>query len=120
MLALKFITIIKPITWPTLSSIHPFAPVEQAKGYSRIFGDLEKWLCEITGYDNFSLQPNSGANGEYAGLLAIRNYLIHKGEEQRNVRRNKKFVKNFQYYFRFVSFQRLHMELIQHLLKWLI
>lgn len=74
-----------PITWPTLSSIHPFAPIEQAKGYSQIFGDLEKWLCEITGYDNFSLQPNSGANGEYAGLLAIRNYLIHKGQEQRNI-----------------------------------
>ncbi|CAI2345148.1 unnamed protein product [Caenorhabditis sp. 36 PRJEB53466] len=74
-----------PITWPSLSSIHPFAPLEQAKGYSQIFHDLEKWLCEITGYDNFSLQPNSGANGEYAGLLAIRNYLIHKGQEQRNI-----------------------------------
>lgn len=78
-------SIFQPITWPSLSSIHPFVPAEQAKGYKQIFGDLEKWLCEITGYDNFSLQPNSGANGEYAGLLAIRNYLIHKGQEQRNV-----------------------------------
>ncbi|CAB3404111.1 unnamed protein product [Caenorhabditis bovis] len=74
-----------PITWPTLSSIHPFAPAEQAQGYKQIFQDLESWLCEITGYDSFSLQPNSGANGEYAGLLSIRNYLKHKGEEQRNI-----------------------------------
>ncbi|CAD6192520.1 unnamed protein product [Caenorhabditis auriculariae] len=74
-----------PITWPEFAGIHPFAPIEQAKGYQKIFKDLERWLCEITGYDNFSLQPNSGANGEYAGLLAIRNYLLHKGEEQRNI-----------------------------------
>uniref|UniRef100_A0A1I7XBF0 Glycine cleavage system P protein n=1 Tax=Heterorhabditis bacteriophora TaxID=37862 RepID=A0A1I7XBF0_HETBA len=74
-----------PITWDSFNGIHPFAPVKQASGYQKIFKDLEKWLCEITGYDNFSLQPNSGANGEYAGLLAIRNYLIHSGQPQRNV-----------------------------------
>ncbi|CAI5442528.1 unnamed protein product [Caenorhabditis angaria] len=74
-----------PITWPGFSNLHPFAPISQASGYQQIFQDLEKWLCEITGYDNFSLQPNSGANGEYAGLLTIRNYLIHKGEEHRNI-----------------------------------
>ncbi|GMT14299.1 hypothetical protein PFISCL1PPCAC_5596 [Pristionchus fissidentatus] len=74
-----------PITWPQFGNMHPFAPTEQARGYTRLVGDLEKWLCEITGYDKFSLQPNSGANGEYAGLLAIRNYLISKGQEQRKI-----------------------------------
>ncbi|KJH49328.1 glycine dehydrogenase [decarboxylating] domain protein [Dictyocaulus viviparus] len=75
----------KPITWDSFNGLHPFAPISQAKGYQRIFADLEKWLCEITGYDNISLQPNSGANGEYAGLLTIRNFLISSGQEQRNV-----------------------------------
>ncbi|CAJ0932030.1 unnamed protein product, partial [Mesorhabditis belari] len=76
---------LQPVTWEKFGNIHPFAPITQTKGYQQVFSDLNKWLCEITGYDNFSLQPNSGANGEYAGLLAIRNYLIHKGEPQRNV-----------------------------------
>uniref|UniRef100_A0A0N4Z659 Glycine cleavage system P protein n=1 Tax=Parastrongyloides trichosuri TaxID=131310 RepID=A0A0N4Z659_PARTI len=74
-----------PLTWPSLSNIHPFVPIEQAKGYMRIFNDLEKWLCEVTGYDNFSLQPNSGANGEYAGLLAIKGYLKSIGQENRKI-----------------------------------
>ncbi|CAJ0586768.1 unnamed protein product, partial [Mesorhabditis spiculigera] len=76
---------LQPVTWEKFGNIHPFAPIAQAKGYERVIDDLNKWLCEITGYDRFSFQPNSGANGEYAGLLAIRNYLIHKGEEKRNV-----------------------------------
>ncbi|KAJ1355106.1 hypothetical protein KIN20_012378 [Parelaphostrongylus tenuis] len=74
-----------PITWSSFNGLHPFAPISQATGYQRIFNDLEKWLCEITGYDNISLQPNSGANGEYAGLLTIRNYHISSGQEQRKV-----------------------------------
>ncbi|PIO68299.1 glycine dehydrogenase [Teladorsagia circumcincta] len=78
-----------PITWETFNGLHPFAPVSQAAGYQRIFSDVERWLCEITGYDSFSLQPNSGANGEYAGLLTIRKYHIHNGQEQRNSARYK-------------------------------
>lgn len=74
-----------PITWDSINGLHPFAPVSQATGYQKIFADVEKWLSEITGYDKFSLQPNSGANGEYAGLLAIRKYHINSGQEQRNV-----------------------------------
>ncbi len=63
-----------PLTWPQFGSLHPFAPREQAAGYHALFARLEKWLCDITGYDAISLQPNSGAQGEYAGLLAIRGY----------------------------------------------
>ncbi|VDL74995.1 unnamed protein product [Nippostrongylus brasiliensis] len=74
-----------PITWDSFNGLHPFAPLSQATGFQRIFNDVEKWLCEITGYDKFSLQPNSGANGEYAGLLAIRKFHINAGQEQRNV-----------------------------------
>ncbi|GMS83615.1 hypothetical protein PENTCL1PPCAC_5790, partial [Pristionchus entomophagus] len=74
-----------PITWPQFGNMHPFAPLDQARGYTKLVGDLERWLCEITGYDKFSLQPNSGANGEYAGLLAIRNYLISQGQEKRKI-----------------------------------
>ena len=61
-----------PVTWPEFGGLHPFAPVEQARGYARIMGDLEGWLAEITGLPAVSLQPNSGAQGEYTGLLAIR------------------------------------------------
>ena len=68
------------------TSVHPFAPTDQTRGYQQVFNDLEKWLCELTGYDRFSLQPNSGANGEYAGLLAIREYLASIGQQQRKVR----------------------------------
>ena len=63
-----------PITWRNFSHMHPFAPVEQAKGYAELFSDLEKMLCEITGFDAVSLQPNAGSQGEFAGLLAIRGY----------------------------------------------
>uniref|UniRef100_A0AC35TUB5 Glycine cleavage system P protein n=1 Tax=Rhabditophanes sp. KR3021 TaxID=114890 RepID=A0AC35TUB5_9BILA len=74
-----------PFTWPSLANIHPFVPSSQSKGYAEIFKNLEDWLCQITGYDNFSLQPNSGANGEYAGMLAIKGYLKSIGQEQRNI-----------------------------------
>jgi len=60
-----------PITWPEFAEIHPFAPADQALGYGEIIEDLSSKLCQITGYDAFSMQPNSGAQGEYAGLLAI-------------------------------------------------
>ena len=74
-----------PITWPEFGSIHPFAPLEQAAGYSALAKDLKEKLCEITGYDEFSLQPNSGASGEYAGLIAIQRYHESRGEGHRNV-----------------------------------
>ncbi|MBR0826738.1 aminomethyl-transferring glycine dehydrogenase [Bradyrhizobium manausense] len=74
-----------PLTWPEFGSLHPFAPREQAKGYHALFARLEKWLCDITGYDAISLQPNSGAQGEYAGLLAIRDYHIARGEGHRKI-----------------------------------
>jgi glycine dehydrogenase len=74
-----------PLTWPEFGSLHPFAPSEQARGYHALFARLEKWLCEITGYDAVSLQPNSGAQGEYAGLLAIRLYHAARGEPHRTV-----------------------------------
>ena len=74
-----------PVTWPEFGSIHPFAPIEQAAGYSALAKDLKEKLCEITGYDDFSLQPNSGASGEYAGLIAIQRYHDSRGEGHRNV-----------------------------------
>jgi glycine dehydrogenase len=74
-----------PVTWPEFSALHPFAPAGQASGYHELFDDLKKWLVEITGYDAVSLQPNSGAQGEYAGLLAIRGYHIARGEVNRTV-----------------------------------
>jgi len=74
-----------PVTWPALAKLHPFAPVEQAEGYREIFADLEAWLAEITGFAAVSLQPNAGAQGEYAGLLAIRAYHRSRGEAGRDV-----------------------------------
>src|SRR5712672_385724 len=74
-----------PLTWPEFGNLHPFAPSEQAKGYRALFAKLEQWLCDITGYDAISLQPNSGAQGEYAGLLAIRGYHAARGEPHRKV-----------------------------------
>ncbi|EHK4782551.1 TPA: aminomethyl-transferring glycine dehydrogenase [Vibrio parahaemolyticus] len=74
-----------PITWPEFGSIHPFAPAEQAAGYAALAKDIKEKLCEITGYDAFSLQPNSGASGEYAGLIAIQRYHESRGEGHRNV-----------------------------------
>ncbi len=73
------------ITWPEFSAIHPFAPKDQTEGYHQIFKELEKDLEEITGFSAISLQPNSGAQGEYTGLMVIREYLKSKGEEHRNV-----------------------------------
>ncbi len=74
-----------PLTWPAFGNLHPFAPADQARGYHALFARLEKWLADITGYDAVSLQPNSGAQGEYAGLLAIRGYHASRGESHRNV-----------------------------------
>jgi glycine dehydrogenase len=74
-----------PLTWPAFGNLHPFAPPEQTKGYHLLFKRLEKWLCDMTGYDAVSLQPNSGAQGEYAGLLAIRAYHAARGEPHRKV-----------------------------------
>jgi glycine dehydrogenase len=74
-----------PLTWPEFGQLHPFAPREQAEGYHALFARLEQWLCDITGYDAISLQPNSGAQGEYAGLLAIRGYHAARGEPHRRV-----------------------------------
>ncbi|XP_053946765.1 glycine dehydrogenase (decarboxylating), mitochondrial [Anastrepha ludens] len=74
-----------PCSFRQFTDIHPFAPVEQAKGYHQMFSELEKDLCEITGYDRISFQPNSGAQGEYAGLRTIRSYHEHRNEGHRNV-----------------------------------
>jgi len=74
-----------PITWPAFANIHPFAPSSQTKGYLQLTTDLENWLAEVTGYDAVSLQPNSGAQGEYAGLLAIHKYHESRGEGHRNI-----------------------------------
>lgn len=73
------------ITWPEFSSIHPFAPLEQTSGYQFLIKELEKQLCEITGFAAISLQPNSGAQGEYTGMMVIREYFKSKGEKHRNV-----------------------------------
>ncbi|QYC09297.1 aminomethyl-transferring glycine dehydrogenase [Brevundimonas nasdae] len=74
-----------PVTWPEFGEIHPFAPEDQLAGYQLLFDDLETRLCAISGYDAVSLQPNSGAQGEYAGLLAIRAYHRSRGDIQREV-----------------------------------
>jgi len=74
-----------PITWPELANIHPFAPKDQTLGYQEMFKDLEAQLCEVTGFDAMSLQPNSGASGEYAGLMAIRAYHQSRGDHHRDV-----------------------------------
>lgn len=74
-----------PITWPEFSDIHPFVPADQALGYKEMIDDLSEKLCAVTGYDAFSMQPNSGAQGEYAGLLTIRNYHLARGDAHRTV-----------------------------------
>ena len=74
-----------PITWPDFAEIHPFVPPDQALGYTEMINDLSEKLCKITGYDAISMQPNSGAQGEFAGLLAIRAYHKSRGEAHRNV-----------------------------------
>jgi glycine dehydrogenase len=74
-----------PVTWPELGSMHPFAPADQTLGYQEMITNLEKWLKEITGFTGVSLQPNSGAQGEYAGLLVIRAYHENRNEPHRNI-----------------------------------
>jgi glycine dehydrogenase len=74
-----------PISWPEISKLHPFAPPEQTAGYMEMGEQLEMWLAEITGFDAISLQPNAGSQGEFAGLLAIREYHASRGETHRNV-----------------------------------
>lgn len=74
-----------PITWKRFAMQHPFAPAQQVQGYAHLFRQLESWLCEITGFDACSLQPNAGAQGEYAGLLTIRRLLDATGQPDRNV-----------------------------------
>ena len=74
-----------PISWPEFANIHPFAPRDQVQGYCQMIDDLSEKLCEITGYDAMSMQPNSGAQGEYSGLLTIRAYHHARGEDQRNI-----------------------------------
>uniref|UniRef100_A0A673X8G4 glycine dehydrogenase (aminomethyl-transferring) n=1 Tax=Salmo trutta TaxID=8032 RepID=A0A673X8G4_SALTR len=78
-----------PITWKEFANLHPFCPLDQAEGYQQLFRQLEKDLCEVTGYDKISFQPNSGAQGEYAGLAAIKAYLNSKGEAHRTVDKHK-------------------------------
>src|SRR5213078_406307 len=74
-----------PISWPEISKLHPLAPIEQAAGYLEIFRQLEDWLAEITGFAAVSLQPNAGSQGEFAGLLAIREYHASRGQAHRNI-----------------------------------
>ena len=74
-----------PLSWNHWSKMHPFSPAEQVNGYKQIVEELSRYLCEITGFDACSLQPNSGAQGEYAGLLTIRNYYLANGDNNRNI-----------------------------------
>lgn len=74
-----------PVSWPAFAALHPFAPAEQAAGYHQIIRELSDYLCILTGFTACSLQPNSGAQGEYAGLLTIRAYHQHQGDHHRNV-----------------------------------
>jgi glycine dehydrogenase len=74
-----------PVTWAEFGQIHPFAPLEQTQGYQTLFSQLEQWLAEITGFAGISLQPNAGSQGEYAGLLAIRQYHESRGDRDRTV-----------------------------------
>ena len=74
-----------PITWREFSEPHPFAPIEQMEGFRTLFTDLKNWLRSITGFSGVSLQPNAGAQGEYAGLMVIRKYHLERGESNRNV-----------------------------------
>ncbi len=78
-------TEMEAVTWPEFASLHPFAPAEQTRGSRLLIDQLSKWLIEITGYDAVSLQPNAGSQGEFAGLLAIRNYHDSRGDQGRNI-----------------------------------
>ncbi len=74
-----------PVSWPEFANMHPFAPVDQALGYKKMIDELADWLVELTGYDKMSMQPNSGAQGEYAGLIAINKYHESRGDAHRNI-----------------------------------
>ena len=74
-----------PVTWAELGQIHPFAPATQTEGYRQLILELESWLATITGFDAVSVQPNAGSQGEYAGLLVIREYHLERGQTQRNI-----------------------------------
>ncbi|MGV3773224.1 MAG: aminomethyl-transferring glycine dehydrogenase, partial [Verrucomicrobiales bacterium] len=74
-----------PVSWPEFSKLHPFAPLEQSRGYQQMFQDLENWLAEITGFSAVSLQPNAGSQGEYAGLLAIQQFHAAAGNNNRRI-----------------------------------
>ena len=74
-----------PVTWRLFSAMHPFAPLDQAQGYQQLFEELEEMLCEVTGFDAVSLQPNAGSQGEYSGLLVIRKYHESRGEGHRDI-----------------------------------
>ncbi len=74
-----------PVTWPGFGGLHPFAPLDQALGYQRLFQTLSDWLCSVTGFAAFSLQPNAGSQGEYAGLLCIRAWHHARGDQHRDV-----------------------------------
>ena len=74
-----------PVTWPEFSKMHPFAPADQTGGYMQLFSELNDWLAEITGFAAMSLQPNAGAQGEYAGLMVIRAYHLDRGDDHRNI-----------------------------------
>jgi glycine dehydrogenase len=74
-----------PVSWPEFANMHPFAPVDQAQGYKKMIDELADWLVELTGYDKMSMQPNSGAQGEYAGLIAIHKYHASRGDSHRNI-----------------------------------
>jgi glycine dehydrogenase len=78
-------TEMEPVSWPEFAALHPFAPATQTEGFRSLIKDLEAWLCEITGYDAFTLQPNAGSQGELAGLLAIHAYHEARGESSRNI-----------------------------------
>ena len=78
-------TEMEAVTWPEFAGLHPLAPAADAAGYTELIGDLERWLCAVTGYDACSLQPNAGSAGELAGLLAIRSYHLAQGDEGRDV-----------------------------------
>jgi glycine dehydrogenase len=78
-------TEMEAVTWPEFSNIHPFSPKEDITGYLALISELETWLCDVTGYDAVSLQPNAGSQGELAGLMAIRGYHLSRGDSQREI-----------------------------------
>ena len=82
---LNSVTEMEAVTWPEFASLHPFAPAEQSVGSRKLISQLSQWLVDITGYDAVSLQPNAGSQGEFAGLLAIRNYHDSRGDQSRNI-----------------------------------